>query len=37
MGRIYYRPHRDGVETIVHLKKDDDEQRRFLDRRLVTD
>ena len=35
MGRIYYRPHRDGVETIVHLKKD--EQRRFFSRRLATD
>lgn len=34
MGRIYYRPHADGVVTVIHLKKDDDEQRRFLARRL---
>jgi hypothetical protein len=35
MGRIYYKRQPDGAfQTIVHLKKDDKEQRRFFDRRL---
>ncbi|GAB2857791.1 hypothetical protein [Nocardioides pacificus] len=34
MGRIYFRPHAGGVETVVHLKKDNDEQKRFMARRL---
>lgn len=35
MGRIYYRHHAGGVQAVVHLKKDDDEQRRFMAKRLV--
>ena len=35
MGRIYFRPHDGDVIVVVHRKKDGDEQRRFMERRLV--
>ena len=34
MGRIYYRIGGELIETVVHLKRDDTEQRRFMRRRL---